>query len=137
MKQLFLLVCMIAMVSIGQSQSCHSMAGASGCCASKAAAMVAAQDAGLLIKKDVATGDISYLKKSCSYSANSSMVEMSFDPASGNFVNKAPTSSNEMYAIPVSSNSTSEVKKMDCSQMSKAECAEKMAKGECHPKSKT
>jgi hypothetical protein len=139
MKNIFLLL--ILALSVGQlsAQSCHSMAsGKSGCCSKSAsAAMTAADDSGIQIRKDVATGDLSYHKKtSCAYSSQASFVEVSFDAKSNIFVNKAPSASRDLEAISVS-NHTMEMKKMDCSQMSKAECAAKMAKGECQPKAKT
>lgn len=137
-----LMTFVLSMVLISGSmygQSCHALATSSGCCSKKAsaAALVASQDPSIQVRKDVATGDISYFKKSgCAYSGSVSYVAVAFDDKSQSFVNRAPMASQEAHFMNVSSSST-EVKKMDCSQMSKAECAEKMAKGECQPKAKT
>ena len=141
MKYLITMLFLVMFSGMAVSQSCHgkSMAAASGksCCSSKeAAALVAADREGIQVRKDVATGDLSYYKvSSCAHSGSTSIVEMKFDANEKMFVNKAPEM-NEMHAVPVSSHTT-EMKKMDCSKMSKAECAEKMAKGECHMKAKT
>ena len=141
MKYLFSMLFLVTLSGIAVSQSCHgkSMAtsGGKSCCSAKeAAAMVAADKEGIQVRKDVASGDLSYFKVStCAHSGSTSIVEMKYDTQEKMFVNKAPDME-EMHAMPVSSHST-EMKKMDCSKMSKAECAEKMAKGECQMKAKT
>jgi len=138
----FLMTFLFCVVLVNDSviaQSCHSLATAPGCCSKKAsaAALVASNDPTIQVRKDVASGDISYFKKSgCSYSGSSAYVAVSYDDKTQSFVNIAPMVSQEAKFINASSSST-EGKKMDCSQMSKAECLEKMAKGECQPKAKT
>ncbi|MEP7321947.1 MAG: hypothetical protein ABI761_08505 [Saprospiraceae bacterium] len=121
-----------------QAQSCHAMASGGSCCAKSAStAMTAAENAGIQIRKDVATGDLSFHRKtSCAYSDHATFVEVKYDSNTNSFVNKAPDFSSEAMIIPVSLH-TASMKKMDCSTMSKAECAGKMAKGECQPKAKT
>lgn len=133
------LFCVVLVNGSMLGQSCHTLASTPGCCSKKAsaAALVASQDPSIQVRKDVATGDISYFKKSgCSYSGSSAFVAVSYDDKTQTFVNRAPMVSKEAQFINASSNST-EGKKMDCSQMTKAECLEKMAKGECQPKAKT
>lgn len=139
--KIFLMTCLLSMMigSTMYGQSCHALAASQGCCSKKssAAALVASKDPSIQVRKDVATGDISYYKKSgCAYSGSASYVAVTYDDKTQTFVNRAPVVSNEAQFIHASSNST-EGKKMDCSQMSKAECLEKMAKGECQPKAKT
>lgn len=135
MKYLFSVALVMLMTMVSYSQSCHAkaMAAMSGksCCSMKAAAVMAAADVeGLQVRKDVATGDLSYFKAStCAHSGTTSYVEMTYDAREKMFVNKAPDMP-EFKLTPVSSH-TMEPMKMDCSKMSKAECAEKMAKGEC------
>lgn len=141
MKYLITMLFLVSISGIAISQSCHgkSMAsdGRKSCCSSKeAAALVAADREGIQVRKDVASGNLSYFKVSmCAHSGSTSIVEMKYDTHEKMFVNKAPDMQ-EMHAMPVSSHTT-EMKKIDCSKMSKAECAEKMAKGECQMKAKT
>ncbi|MEP7266591.1 MAG: hypothetical protein ABI844_03110 [Saprospiraceae bacterium] len=139
MKYLMMIVCLVSISGFAVSQSCHSKAtaGGMGCCAMKASmAMTAADKEGIQVRKDVSTGELAFYKtSSCHYSGTTSYVQVDFNAQEGMFVNKAPQT-NEMEMVPVSMHST-EMKKMDCSKMSKAECAEKMAKGECHMKAKT
>ena len=141
MKYLITMLFLVSFSGIALSQSCHgkSMAAAGGksCCSSKeGSAMVAADKEGIQVRKDVGTGDLNYFKVStCAHSGSTSVVEMKYDTHEKMFVNKAPDM-HEMQAMPVSTQHT-EMKKMDCSKMSKAECAEKMTKGECQMKAKT
>ncbi|MEO5581878.1 MAG: hypothetical protein ABIR66_04255 [Saprospiraceae bacterium] len=134
-----LFIFILALCVLGlQGQSCHAMSKSGSCCAKNAtSAMVAAENAGIQIRKDVATGDLSFHRKtSCVYSDHASYVEVKYDSNTNIFVNKAPDFSSEALIIPVSLQSAT-MKKMDCSTMSKSECAEKMAKGECQTKAKT
>lgn len=120
-----------------QAQSCHGMSSGSCCAKSASTAMAAAENAGIQIRKDVATGDLSFHRMtSCAYSDHASYVEVKYDSNTNGFVNKAPDFSSEALVIPVSLHNAT-MKKTDCSTMSKAECAEKMAKGECQAKAKT
>ncbi len=109
-----------------KSQSCHA---GSGCCAKGAsAALTAAQAQGIEVRKDVATGDLGFYKKtSCAYSDHASYVEVKYDGISQRFVNKSNDISSDAVAMPVSLNTHH----AGCGDMSKAACAEKMAKGEC------
>ena len=138
MKSIFFIFIFALSANIVTGQYCHSMAKGSGCCSKGASAALAAADqSGIQVRKDVATGDLSFHRRiSCVYSEHASYVEVKYDPNSNSFVNRAPKFSSEAFAIPVSSQSSS-LKKMDCSKMSKAECTDKMAKGECQTKAKT
>ena len=137
MKSIITIFILVFSANIVTGQYCHSMAKASGCCSKSAsAALVAADQSGIQVRKDVATGDLSFHRRtSCAYSDHASYVEVRFDANTNSFVNRAPEFSSDPQALPVSIQSPS-MKKMDCSQMSKAECAEKMAKGECQTKPK-
>ncbi len=139
MKQIFLVLVLALASTQLVAQSCHAMASAkAGCCSKSAsAAMSAALQSGIEVRKSVESGDLSYHKNtSCKYSSEAAFVEVTFNSKSNSFVNKAPTAARSLEAMTVS-NHTTEMKKMDCSTMTKAECAEKMAKGECQGKPKT
>ena len=128
-----LFVFVLGLFSIGlQAQSCHASSAASCCSKSASAAISAANEAGIQVRKDVATGDISFHKKtSCTYSDHASYTEVKYDASNNQFVNKAPEFSSEAMIVPVALVSNTN-KKMDCSKMTPTECAEKMAKGECN-----
>jgi hypothetical protein len=108
------------------AQSCHP---GSGCCAKGAsAALTAAQAQGIEVRKDVATGDLGFYKKtSCAYSDHASYVEVKYDAATQSFIHKSNDLTADAVASPVSLNT----RPAGCCDMSKAACAEKMAKGEC------
>ena len=135
------LVCSLLLTSGAlYGQSCLSKSAMSGCCkksSAAAASLVASQDPSIEIRKDVATGDVSYYrKKMCSYGGHVSYAALNFDAKSNSFVNQPPAVSPEAHFLKVS-NESGEKSKMDCNKMSKAECLEKMARGECADKAKT
>ncbi|HNR05948.1 MAG TPA: hypothetical protein PKM27_01460 [Saprospiraceae bacterium] len=142
MKQLLMtLVCSLLLTTGAlYGQSCHSKSAMSGCCkksSAAAASLVASQDPSIEVRKDVATGEVSYFrKKMCSYGGHVSYAALNFDAKSNAFVNQPPAVSSEAQLLRVS-NESGQKAKMDCSKMSKAECLERMARGECTDKAKT
>jgi hypothetical protein len=72
----------------------------------------------------------------CSYGGHVSYAALNFDAKANAFVNQPPAVSPEAQLLKVS-NESGQKAKMDCSKMSKAECLERMARGECADKAKT